>query len=96
MTLKCSFQSLSCGLLTNRILDCLSLFVQHVAEAGEYLKLSVSYVFPGFERELLDVIEFKAKTWMPEDRSQYHMILYDWHIARGDYVGGKLLQIRYL
>ncbi len=68
----------------------MSLFVQHVANAGEYLKLSMSYVFPGFERDLLDVLEFKARTWTPEDKSQYHMILYDWHIVRGDYIGGML------
>jgi nuclear pore complex protein Nup160 len=45
--------------------------------------------FVGFQKEVENMLSFKARNSDPLRFPNYYKVLYSWHIARGDYRSGK-------
>lgn len=54
-------------------------------QVGELLKFG----FVGFQKEVENLLQFKARHSDPLRPPHYHQVLYSWHVTRGDYRSGQ-------
>lgn len=73
-----------CPLTDIRKRDLLGQLISAMCEAHEVGRL-VSLGFIGFQRDVEERLNFKARNSDPLRTPNYYKVLYSWHISRGDY-----------
>lgn len=73
--------------------DCISHLVTIMCHAGEVDTLT-AFTFVGMQDVVERTLAFKARNSDPLASPNYLLVLYSWHIRRGDYRGGLSLFFR--